>query len=250
MDAFPELAEDTDWEGESAASTVVGDDDDEQERFGDNDYGVPYNDENIPPASPDSYDVPWAGDDPAELDAANLYGMATELGLTNRGGFMRFARDDRVFSIVSWLVQQDFGDQVDLVNFAGWQLARRVFLVGRHNATEMLGLTYTARQPDGRDFTAAAVSSAFEQMENRRRELGIQGWGSMSLKWRVCYGVLQLYLGAGPDMAYDLATREAYGEGNGTEANMERMEAAGGAVRAYAEMMREEGEYDPILAEN
>lgn len=229
----------------------VGADSDEEDS--DEEAG-PVNDEIQSPANPEGLGEIWVGDalnhEPAELSAANIDGMATELGIANHDAFMRFTLDEHIVSTVSWLVQKDLGNEIDLVDFPGWFLARRCFLIGRHNAEEMFGLRYTrARPANVTDFTAAAISWAFELMEYRRRELGIDGWGTLSLKWRVCYGVLQIYLSAGVDMAHDLATREVREE-NWTPAKGARMEVRFGAVRAYAEMMREEKEYDPGVVRN
>ena len=236
------------------------------DRFEQNDYGVPYNPES-PPQSPtyqgnrpadnrepyieeypdnetvstidygtgEPYTEEYSAND-HDLKPSHVLEMALELGIADKDSFHLFAQDREVRDTISWLLYNDLrdlarGSRVDLHNFAGWQAARGVYLTEMHNA-EALGA------PDrygSREHTAAVIVAAFERLDFRLRVMG-HHWRSASVRWRVFYGVLLLYLTCTPDMLYHLVASQAEEE-DWTGEEMNRMVSVSHALRAYAEMM-------------
>ena len=166
------------------------------------------------------------------MDAVEI---ARKLGITDMASFDRFAQDKEVRDAVSWLLHHTQNNKVDLLNYEGWKHARGEFLVRSHNADTMLNLHFEPEGNDVKKHTSAVVVTAFERMERRRGEMGLELWRSMSMRWRVYYGVVQLYLEGPPEVLRGLVTIHAL-EG-WTEANRKRLVDVRSAMFVYTEML-------------
>ena len=163
--------------------------------------------------------------------------LAGELGIANTDTFSRFVLDKEVRDIVSSLIYTDFRDhsqdaKVQLLRFSGWQAARREHLIRSHNADTMLGLGRGLSDHPWYD-TQNVILAAFERMERRRGAMGLDPWGSMGLNWRVCCGVVQLYIGDYPGV-YD----QLEAPGGWTEANRRRLDSLRSKMVAWEVMWR------------
>lgn len=174
--------------------------------------------------------------------------MSQELGIA-AADLERFAQDDQVYFIVSWTLQNGLFD-IDLIDFSAWHLARRIFVAGYEVAPDVLELDYDGYDGAEHWDTAVSIAAAFTDMDDRRRELGMEAWGNVSKKWRVYYGVLEMFLCGSEKVVAGLCETKIWVEigppGFDEEVQGICMNICP-AVKIFAEVMREEGDYDPIL---
>lgn len=222
-----------------------------------NDYGVPYlsprsfwvgpssDDESMPDYDQENQPPRMRNDRYEELRAWGILNLAHKLGLVDVEGLVRLAQSPQVFHAVSALVRKGFlHREANYLDWAPWHLARRIYLVGSRNAAEVGVNTDGDLKP--LEWMALSLVDLFEAMEVHRREMGIETWGCKSLKWRVYYGILMLYLD-NDEMRFALLLDQNQ-DRNWNADGVERLQAFTAAAKAFAEVLCEEGEYDSTAA--